>query len=102
MKRFVDSQAPFVGYTLLEAQPMQAIANERRDVSSASAAEDESRGRVENALQRSSSLSVCEWRGSIGPPLPKGQKNKATIFRVKKWHSKAKALKRKRVKAVKQ
>ena len=51
MKRFVDSQAQFVGDTLLEAQPMQAIAKERRDVSSASAAEDESRGRVENALQ---------------------------------------------------
>ena len=30
---------------------MLAIAKERRDVSSASAAEDESRGRVENALQ---------------------------------------------------
>ena len=51
MKRFVDSQTQFVGDTLLEAQPMQAIAKERRDVSSASAAKDESRGRVENALQ---------------------------------------------------
>ena len=51
MKSFVDSQTQFVGDTLLEAQPMQAIAKERRDVSSASAAEDESRGRVENALQ---------------------------------------------------
>ena len=51
MKRFVDSQTQFVGDTLLEAQPMQAIAKERRDVGSASAAEDESRGRVENALQ---------------------------------------------------
>ena len=51
MKRFVDSQAQFVGDTLLEAQPMQSIAKERRDVSSASAAEDEPRGSVENALQ---------------------------------------------------
>ena len=48
---FVDSQTQFVGDTLLEAQPMKAIAKVRRDVSSASAAEDESRGRVENALQ---------------------------------------------------
>ncbi len=36
---------------LLETQPMQPIAQERRDVYCASAAEDESRGRVENALQ---------------------------------------------------
>jgi len=40
-----------VGDPLLEAQPMQAIAKERYDVGSASATEDESRGRVENALQ---------------------------------------------------
>ena len=51
MKRFVDSQTQFVGDTLLEAQPMKAIAKERRDVRCASAAEDEPRGRVENALQ---------------------------------------------------
>ena len=51
MKRFVDSQTQFVGDPLLEAQPMQAIAKERRDVSCASAAEDESCGRFENVLQ---------------------------------------------------
>ena len=50
MKRFVDSQTQFVGDTLSEAQPMQAIAKERRDVGSASAAEDESRGRVQKVL----------------------------------------------------
>ena len=61
MKNFVDSQAQFVGDTLLEAQPMKAIAKERRDVSSASAAEDESRGRVENALQ-SINLFLCNTR----------------------------------------
>ena len=36
---------------LLEAQPMQAIAKERRDVRCASATKYEPRGRVENALQ---------------------------------------------------
>ena len=61
MKRFVDSKTQFVGDTLLKAQPMQTIAKERRDVSSASAAEDESRGRVENALQ-SINLPVCNPR----------------------------------------
>ena len=47
IKCLLDSQAQLVSDALLEAQPMQR----RRDVVSARALEDKSRGRVENALQ---------------------------------------------------